>query len=62
MQLRGARLLAAVRVDRLDKGHVIWDQFTQPFRPQRDYSGFGAFVFGERQYRMAVAEVAAAVA
>lgn len=47
---------------RLDKGHVIWDQFTQPFRPQRDYSGFGAFVFGERQYRMAVAEVAAAVA
>ncbi len=47
---------------RLDKGHVIWDQLTQPFRPKRDYSDFGPFVFHETQYRIAVAELEAAAA
>jgi hypothetical protein len=33
---------------------VWWDSFEQPFRRQRDYSGFGPFVFAAKQYREAV--------
>lgn len=34
---------------------VVWDSFEQPYRKDRDYSGFGAFVFDEEQYREAIA-------
>ena len=34
---------------------LVWDGFRQPRRPERDYSNFGPFIFGERQYREAVA-------
>ena len=38
---------------------MIWDSFTQPHRPQRDYSDFGPFVFDVEPYRSAVFEAAA---
>lgn len=40
-------------------GTVIWDDFKQPHRPERDYSQFGPFVFDDAQYRSAVRELQA---
>jgi len=25
---------------------VVWSEFAQPYRPERDYGGFGPFLFG----------------
>ncbi len=33
---------------------VTWAGFRQPHRPDRDYTGFGPFVFDRRQYEQAV--------
>jgi len=33
---------------------VVWDQFEQPYRRERDYSGFRALRFGRRQYGAAL--------
>jgi hypothetical protein len=38
---------------------VAWQNFEQPNRPERDYSGFGPFVFDREQYENAVATVEA---
>ena len=38
-------------------GQIVWDSFQQPHRRERDYSQFGPFVFGEPQYRDAVADL-----
>jgi hypothetical protein len=38
---------------------VVWDSFQQPHRLDRDYSGFGPFVFDPAQYREAVAVLCA---
>ena len=40
---------------------VIWDNFRQPFRPKREYSGFGPFVFDRTKYEAALAGLAADV-
>jgi hypothetical protein len=37
---------------------VVWDSFEQPHRKDRDYSGFGPFVFDLRQYREVVEALA----
>jgi hypothetical protein len=34
--------------------HVRWESFRQPFRPARDYSGFGPFIFAKEKYETAV--------
>jgi hypothetical protein len=34
-----------------------WEQFRQPFRLQRDYSGFGPFIFDRTQYEDAVSDL-----
>jgi hypothetical protein len=39
---------------------VVWDQFNQPFRSERDYSSFGPFRFNYDQYRQTVIELASA--
>jgi hypothetical protein len=41
---------------------VTWKLFRQPFRPERDYSGFGPFVFDRREYEAAIQELAQTVA
>lgn len=33
---------------------VVWSDFTQPFRSDRDYLGFGPFTFVREQYETAV--------
>jgi hypothetical protein len=45
-------LLARIRAE--DES-VVWDSFEQPNRKDRNYSGFGPFVFDAEQYREAVA-------
>ena len=40
---------------------IAWHSFRQPFRPERDYSDFGPFVFDRREYEAAVAELAGSV-
>jgi hypothetical protein len=38
-----------------DRGSVVvWSDFEQPHRPNRDYSGFGPFVFDKVQYKQAL--------
>ena len=44
-------LIARVRTE---DDFVIWDSFEQPHRKERDYSGFGPFVFNVSQYREAL--------
>jgi hypothetical protein len=38
--------------------HVSWSGFSQPHRPQWDYSTFGPFTFDRAEYELAVAELA----
>jgi hypothetical protein len=40
---------------RADNQLVVWHDFSQPYRPQRDYSGFGPFTFERSEYERAVA-------
>ncbi|MHB8873777.1 MAG: hypothetical protein ACYC8T_08845 [Myxococcaceae bacterium] len=40
---------------------VVWTEFEQPFRKERDYSGFGPFEFGRQQYEQALEELRTAV-
>lgn len=40
---------------------VVWDSFEQPYRPERDYTGFGPFRFDRDRYDEAVAALAATV-
>lgn len=35
---------------RFEDDVIIWDEFKQPYRASRDYSGFGPFVFDCAQY------------
>ncbi|MQY10055.1 hypothetical protein SRB5_01590 [Streptomyces sp. RB5] len=42
-------------------GHVTWHSFEQPYRRERDYSGFGPFRFERRQYDESVRVLAEAV-
>ncbi|WP_226931010.1 hypothetical protein [Parafrankia sp. CH37] len=39
---------------------VTWRGFIQPYRPGRDYEGFGPFVFHQHQYQRAVREAVTA--
>jgi len=36
---------------------VVWDEFEQPHRPERDYTGFGPFRFDRSHYDEAVREL-----
>ncbi|MFD3704372.1 hypothetical protein ACFWUP_14625 [Nocardia sp. NPDC058658] len=36
---------------------VVWDCFEQPYRPTRDYTGFGPFLFDRNQYDNAVRDL-----
>lgn len=42
----------------LEEQQVIWREFCQPFRPERDYASFGPFKFDRQQYSGAVADLA----
>jgi len=42
----------------IDDNTVVWNYFRQPFRPERDYSDFGPFIFDRREYEAAVAQLA----
>jgi hypothetical protein len=42
----------------VDGDAVIWTDFEQPHRRDRDYSGFGPFIFDRRAYEEAVADIA----
>jgi hypothetical protein len=46
-----------VRISKNDES-VTWDNFMQPHRPERDYSGFGPFQFDLDQYEAVVNRVA----
>ena len=37
---------------------VVWSDFEQPYRPERDYSAFGPFFFVRAQYEAAVRAIA----
>ncbi|MGR9470663.1 hypothetical protein [Rhizobium leguminosarum] len=39
---------------RLRQDKVIWDRFSQPHRPSRNYESFGPFVFERIQYEQVV--------
>ncbi|NEI65032.1 hypothetical protein GR243_24375 [Rhizobium leguminosarum] len=39
---------------RLHEDKVVWDGFSQPHRPSRNYENFGPFVFERKQYEKAV--------
>lgn len=41
---------------------IAWENFSQPFRPGRDYSQFGPFTFDPAQYSDAVTALAARIA
>jgi hypothetical protein len=41
---------------------VTWSRFEQPYRRERDYSGFGPFHFDRRQYGHALADLESALA
>lgn len=47
----------------VETGTIAWTDFAQPHRDERDYTGFGPFVFEQKQYeetvRRAVAELSA---
>ena len=47
---------------KIEDQSVVWDEFKQPHRPERDYSEFGPFVFDLFQYRSAIKELQAQVA
>jgi hypothetical protein len=38
----------------IEDGQVVWSGFEQEFRPARDYSSFGPFVFDLQQYKEAL--------
>jgi len=40
-----------------DGNVVVWDRFRNPFRPERDYSRFGPFVFDATLYRNAARDL-----
>jgi len=42
----------------VEPGVVLWLDFEQPFRPNRDYSDFGPFAFERIEYEAAVATLA----
>jgi hypothetical protein len=48
-------LLARVIVDETT---VTWTEFEQPYRPDRDYTSFGPFVFRRTDYEAAIADLA----
>lgn len=37
---------------------VTWTDFEQPYRKERDYSGFGPFVFDRHEYESAISDIA----
>ncbi|EFV14276.1 hypothetical protein [Segniliparus rugosus] len=39
----------------VSRNSVTWSGFGQPFRPERDYEGFGPFVFDRGEYEAALA-------
>lgn len=43
---------------RLHQDKVIWDGFSQPHRPRRNYASFGPFEFERTQYEQAVEALA----
>lgn len=45
----------------VEPGTVTWTGFRQPHRPDRDYRGFGPFVFPRPAYERAVATAVAAL-
>lgn len=45
------------RITQLDD-QIIWDQFRQPHRRERDYSSFGPFRFERDRYQQSVIELA----
>jgi hypothetical protein len=51
-------LMASITVT---AGLVIWDSFGQPHRTTRDYTAFGPFQFGRRQYDGALRDLSAAI-
>jgi hypothetical protein len=48
-------------ISRVD-GAVVWSDFMQPHRPERDYGEFGPFEFEHQQYQAAVHDAVAAIA
>lgn len=40
-----------------DDTSVSWTRFRQPFRPDRDYEGFGPFMFDRQEYVSTLSEV-----
>jgi hypothetical protein len=42
-----------------DRDTITWANFSQPHRPDRDYSSFGPFLFERAQYAQAVSSLTA---